>query len=43
MCLATSPKSLSNKNACTFQSALAWIMMKILFCLATEYVYGTDC
>ncbi len=48
--LATSPKSLStkisfrlSKSVCTFQCALARIMGKILFCLVTEKVYGTDC
>ncbi len=47
--LSTSPKPLSSQkniiwasSACTFQCALARIMRKILFCLVTENVYGTN-
>ncbi len=46
----TSPKPLSSRIpfwlvrvSGIFQCALAQIMRKILFCLVTEKVYGTDC
>ncbi len=49
--LATSPKPLSSKISFSlegvpvhlFLCALPRIMGKILFCLVTENVYGTDC
>ncbi len=47
--LVTSPRPLSSQisfglvRVCTFQYTLARIMVKILFSLVAENVYGTDC
>ncbi len=40
--ICTYYNTITSKSACTFQCTLSQIMGKILLCLVTENIYGTD-